>query len=44
MGMGFSYVVPADTADKVVAMVPGAKVVGEVIEKPGAWLGDMQVT
>jgi phosphoribosylformylglycinamidine cyclo-ligase len=44
MGMGYSYVVPADAADKVTAMVPGARVVGEVIEKPGAWLGDMQVT
>jgi phosphoribosylformylglycinamidine cyclo-ligase len=44
MGMGFSYVVPADAADTVTAMVPGAKVVGEVIEKPGAWLGDVQVT
>lgn len=44
MGMGYSYIVPPDAVDAVLKAVDGAKVVGEVIEKPGAWLGDVQVT
>lgn len=44
MGMGYAYVVPANGADAVKKAVPGAQVVGEVIEKPGAWLGDIEIT
>jgi hypothetical protein len=42
--MGYSYVVPPESVDAVTKLVEGARVVGEVIEKPGAWLGDVQVT
>jgi len=44
MGMGYAYVVPPVSVDEVTKMVPGAQVVGEVTEKPGAWLGHVQVT
>ena len=44
MGMGYAYVVPPESVDAVTKLVDGARVVGEVIEKPGAWLGDVQVT
>ena len=44
MGMGYAYVVPPVSVDAVTKIVDGARVVGEIIEKPGAWLGDVQVT
>lgn len=44
MGMGYAYVVPPESVDAVTKLVEGARVVGEIIEKPGAWLGDVQVT
>ena len=44
MGMGYAYVVPPESVDAVTKLVEGARVVGEVIEKPGAWLGNVQVT
>jgi phosphoribosylformylglycinamidine cyclo-ligase len=44
MGMGYAYVVPPESVDAVTKLVDGARVVGEVIEKPGAWLGDVQVS
>ena len=44
MGMGYSYVVPPESVDTLIKKVKGTQVVGEVIEKPGAWLGDYQVT
>ena len=44
MGMGYAYVVPPASVETVTKAVDGARVVGEVIEKPGAWLGDVQVT
>ena len=42
--MGYAYVVPPESVDAVIKLVGGARVFGEVIEKPGAWLGDVQVT
>jgi len=44
MGMGYAYVVPPASVDAVTAIVKGARVVGEVTERPGAWLRDAQVT
>jgi phosphoribosylformylglycinamidine cyclo-ligase len=44
MGMGFAYVVPKSSADCVIREVSGAKVVGEIRGKPGAWLGDLEIT
>jgi len=44
MGMGFAYVVPPAGVAAVVAAVPGAQVVGKVVEKHGVWLGDTEIT
>jgi phosphoribosylaminoimidazole synthetase len=35
MGMGYAYVVPEDEAGRICSMIKGAKVVGNVEEKPG---------
>ena len=44
MGMGYAYVVPQESVACVQKMVKGAKVVGEVVEEPGAWLKDIEIT
>ncbi len=44
MGMGYAYVVPPASVDAVLKGAEGAKVVGEITEKPGAWLGNIQIT
>ncbi|PKL65861.1 MAG: phosphoribosylformylglycinamidine cyclo-ligase [Methanomicrobiales archaeon HGW-Methanomicrobiales-3] len=44
MGMGYAYVVPKKSAACVTKMVPGAQVVGKVVEEPGAWLGELEIT
>jgi phosphoribosylformylglycinamidine cyclo-ligase len=44
MGMGFAYVVPKPSVDCVIREAAGAKVVGEIRRKPGAWLGDLEIT
>jgi phosphoribosylformylglycinamidine cyclo-ligase len=43
MGMGYAYVVPEKSAACVTKMVPGSKVVGRVVEEPGAWLLEMEI-
>jgi phosphoribosylformylglycinamidine cyclo-ligase len=44
MGMGYAYVVPEKSVACVLKMVKGAKVVGEVVREPGAWLGKLEIT
>jgi len=44
MGMGYAYVVPEKSAACVTKMVKGAKVAGKVVEEPGAWLGELEIT
>ena len=44
MGMGYAYIVPASAVECVLKMVKGSQVVGEVVEEPGAWLGDVEIT
>ncbi len=44
MGMGYAYVVPEKSVACIQKMVKGAKVVGEVVEEPGAWLKDVEIT
>ena len=44
MGMGYAYVVPSTSVDQVIHKVKGAQVVGSVVQKPGAWLGDIEIT
>jgi phosphoribosylformylglycinamidine cyclo-ligase len=44
MGMGYAYVIPSASVDPVLDAVKGAQVVGSVIKKPGAWLGNMEIT
>jgi phosphoribosylformylglycinamidine cyclo-ligase len=44
MGMGYAYVVPSASVDQVLHEVKGAQVVGSVVQKPGAWLGDIEIT
>ncbi|MDI9633431.1 MAG: phosphoribosylformylglycinamidine cyclo-ligase [Methanolinea sp.] len=35
MGMGYAYIVPDESADEVLSLVPGSRVVGEVSAEPG---------
>ena len=44
MGMGYAYVVPEKSVMCIQKLVKGAKVVGEVVEEPGAWLKDIEIT
>ncbi len=44
MGMGYAYIVPGDSAASVQKSVKGAKVVGEITEEAGVWLGDIEIT
>jgi phosphoribosylformylglycinamidine cyclo-ligase len=44
MGMGYAYVVPEKSVACIQKLVKGAKVVGEVVEEPGAWLKDIEIT
>jgi phosphoribosylformylglycinamidine cyclo-ligase len=44
MGMGYAYVVPKASVAKVLGMVKGSQVVGNVIEEPGAWFGGTEIT
>ena len=44
MGMGYAYVVPTESVACVQNIVKGAKIVGEITEKPGAWLLDIEIT
>jgi phosphoribosylformylglycinamidine cyclo-ligase len=43
MGMGYAYVVPSGSVETVIKSVDGARVVGEITENPGAWIGDIQI-
>ncbi len=44
MGMGYAYIVPSSSVTCVQNLVKGVKVVGEIIEEPGAWLRDTEIT
>jgi phosphoribosylformylglycinamidine cyclo-ligase len=44
MGMGYAYVVPEKSVAYIQKIVKGAKVVGEVVEEPGTWLKDIEIT
>jgi len=44
MGMGYAYIVPPASVTCVQNIVKGVKVVGEIIEEPGAWLRDTEIT
>ena len=44
MGMGYVYVVPESSIACVKKIVKGAHVVGKVVEEPGAWLGETEIT
>ncbi len=44
MGMGYAYIVPVESAASVQKSVRGAKVVGEITEEAGVWLGDIEIT
>jgi len=44
MGMGYAYIVPSASVTCVQNLVKGVKVVGEIIEEPGAWLRDTEIT
>lgn len=42
--MGYAYVVPKASVAKVLKMVKGAQVVGNIVKEPGAWFGGMEIT
>ena len=44
MGMGYAYIVPPASVTCVQKIVRGVKVVGEIIENPGVWLRDIEIT
>ena len=44
MGMGYAYIVPADSVAGVQKVVKNAKVVGEITKEPGVWLRDIEIT
>jgi phosphoribosylformylglycinamidine cyclo-ligase len=44
MGMGYAYIVPPSSVPCVQSHVRGVQVVGEVVEEPGAWLRDTEIT
>jgi phosphoribosylformylglycinamidine cyclo-ligase len=43
MGMGFVFIAPKQSAEGVQELVPDAKIVGEVTNKPGIWLNDKEI-
>ena len=43
MGMGYVYVVPEASLAAVLATVPDARVVGEVIDGPGVWVEGIEI-
>jgi phosphoribosylformylglycinamidine cyclo-ligase len=44
MGMGYAFIVPEKSVACVTKMVKGAQVVGTIVEEPGAFLGDLEIT
>jgi len=44
MGMGFAYVIPKEEAGEPRRLVPGSKVVGEIVKDAGIRIGGLQVT
>jgi phosphoribosylformylglycinamidine cyclo-ligase len=44
MGMGYAYIVPKASVPKVLAGAKGAKIVGGVVEEPGAYLKNREIT
>jgi phosphoribosylformylglycinamidine cyclo-ligase len=44
MGMGYAYIVPAKSITGLKDIVTGAKVIGEITEEAGVWLGDIEIT
>ena len=44
MGMGYAYIVPKAGVPAVLAKAKGAQVVGRIIEEPGAFLKNKEIT
>lgn len=44
MGMGYVFVVPGEAQAAVCAIVPDARVVGEVVASPGVWLEETEIS
>jgi phosphoribosylformylglycinamidine cyclo-ligase len=38
MGMGFAYILPEEEAGEVRGLIPGSRVVGEIVKAPGIWV------
>jgi phosphoribosylformylglycinamidine cyclo-ligase len=43
MGMGFAYMLPEDDAGEVLKLIPGSRVVGEMVKEPGIRLKGIPV-
>ncbi|MDO8841363.1 phosphoribosylformylglycinamidine cyclo-ligase [Methanocalculus sp.] len=43
MGMGYAFIVPETSVETIMEMIPGARVVGRVIEKRGVWLKGREI-
>jgi len=43
MGMGFAFIVPEKSVACIQSIIKGSKVVGAVVEEPGAWLRDIEI-
>ncbi|MDG6257714.1 MAG: phosphoribosylformylglycinamidine cyclo-ligase [Methanomicrobiaceae archaeon] len=44
MGMGYVFIVAPEAVDAVTAIVPDARVVGEIVAAPGVWLEETEIT
>ncbi|MDO9538468.1 MAG: phosphoribosylformylglycinamidine cyclo-ligase [Methanocalculus sp.] len=43
MGMGYAFIVPEISVETIMEMIPGARVVGRVVEKRGVWLKGREI-
>jgi phosphoribosylformylglycinamidine cyclo-ligase len=43
MGMGYAFIVPKASVETIMEMIPGARVVGCVVEKRGVWLKGREI-
>jgi phosphoribosylformylglycinamidine cyclo-ligase len=43
MGMGFAYVLPEDGAGEIRRLIPGSRVVGEIVKEPGITLKGLSI-
>jgi phosphoribosylformylglycinamidine cyclo-ligase len=43
MGMGFAYILPEEEAGELRGLIPGSRVVGEIVKAPGIWVEGLPI-